>query len=136
MFAKKKVVPIGKPLKSALSAKLASSSSVNPFTEMYVAISGRGAAASTKLQVFFPHAEQRRGLELTVRSDATVEEVIGFALWSYWEERWSPKLDEGLSGENDPKWATRLSTVGWVLRMAEDDGEVDDDCPGKPALLH
>ncbi|KAF9475732.1 hypothetical protein BDN70DRAFT_840479 [Pholiota conissans] len=128
MFAKKKVAPI-KPLKSALSAKIAAASSVNPFTEMYATISGRGATASTKLRVFFPHAEQQRGLALTVRSDATVEEVIGFALWSYWEERWSPKLDDGLSGEDDPKWATRLSTVGWILRMAEDDGEVDDDCP-------
>ncbi len=97
---------------------------------------GGGAAART-VQVYFPHAEQPRHkpLLLNVRADATVEEVIGFALWSFWEERWLPKLDDGLSGESDPRWKVRLSTVGWVLRMAEDDGEVDDDCPGECSFL-
>lgn len=70
-------------------------------------------------------------MDLNVRRDATVEEVIGFALWNYWEEGWLPKLDEGLSGEDDPKWGTKLSAVGWILRIAEDDGEVDDDFPRK-----
>ncbi|KDR72482.1 hypothetical protein GALMADRAFT_252569 [Galerina marginata CBS 339.88] len=131
MFARKKVAPL-KPLKSSLSAMLASSgSSSNPFAEMYAAISGRGESASTNVQVFFPTAKQPLGkvMDLNVRRDATVEEVIGFALWSYWEEGWLPKLDEGLNGEEDPKWATKLSAVGWILRIAEDDGEVDDDFP-------
>ncbi|PPQ68454.1 hypothetical protein CVT26_006041 [Gymnopilus dilepis] len=131
MFARKKVIPV-KPLKSSLTAMLASSGSTsNPFAEMYAAISGRGEVASTTIQVYFPHATQPRGkaMELNVRKDATVEEVIGFALWSYWEEGWLPKLDEGLSGEEDPKWSTRLSAVGWILRLAEEDGEVDDDFP-------
>lgn len=133
MFARKKVAPL-KPLKSSLSAMLASSgSSSNPFAEMYAAISGRGELASTTIQVYFPHAKQPHGkaMDLNVRKDATVEEVIGFALWSYWEEGWLPKLDEGLNGEDDPKWATRLSAVGWILRIAEEDGEVDDDFPRK-----
>ncbi|KAF4616357.1 hypothetical protein D9613_008618 [Agrocybe pediades] len=131
MFARKKVAPI-KPLKSSLSAMLASSgSSSNPFTEMYAAISGRGEIASTNVQIYFPHAHRPAGkaMDLNVRRDATVEEVIGFALWNYWEEGWLPKLDEGLSGEDDPKWSTKLSAVGWILRIAEDDGEVDDDFP-------
>ncbi|KAH9477743.1 Target of rapamycin complex 2 subunit sin1 [Psilocybe cubensis] len=130
LFTRKKVTPF-KPLKSSLTAMLASSgSSSNPFAEMYAAISGRGESASTNVQVYFPHAKQPRGkaMDLNVKRDATVEEVIGFALWSYWEEGWQPKLDEGLS-ENDPKASTRLSAVGWILRIAEDDGEVDDDFP-------
>jgi target of rapamycin complex 2 subunit MAPKAP1 len=72
-------------------------------------------------------------MELNVRKDASVEEVIGFALWSYWEEGWLPKLDEGLKkpeeGEEDEKWDTRISAVGWIMRIAEDDGEVDDEFP-------
>jgi len=98
---------------------------------MYAAISGRGESASTNIQIYFPSAKQPQGeaMTLNVRRDATVEEAIGFALWSYWEVGWLPKLDEGLSGEDDPKWATRLSAVGWILRIAEDDGEVDDDFP-------
>lgn len=71
-------------------------------------------------------------MELNVRKDASVEEVVGFALWTYWEEEWEPKLDEGLEGEGEEverKRRQRLSAVGWVLRIAEDDGEPDDDFP-------
>ena len=131
MFAKKKIA-LMKPQKSSLSAMLASSSSSsNPFAEMYAAISGRGESQSIDIQLYFPHARQPLGkvMHLNVRSDATVEEVVGFSMWSYWEEGWLPKLDEGLSGEDDPKWASRLSAAGWILRIAEEDGEVDDDFP-------
>ncbi|KAL0958301.1 hypothetical protein HGRIS_000449 [Hohenbuehelia grisea] len=131
LFARRPVAAI-QPQKSALSAMLASSGgSSNPFAELYAAISGRAESAAVNLQVYFPHAKEPAGkpMHLSVRRDATVEEVVGFALWNYWEEGWLPKLDEGLSGEDDPKWATKLSAVGWLLRMAEDDGEVDDDFP-------
>lgn len=83
------------------------------------------------VQVFFPHARRPLGsaMKLKVREDVTVEEVIGFALWSYWEEGWLPKLDEGLNGEDDPRWDTKLSAVGWIMRIAESDGEVHEDFP-------
>ena len=132
VFTRKKVTPI-KPLKSALSSMLASSgSSTNAFAEMYAAISGRGEPTSTNVQVYFPHAKQpaNKAMDLNVRRDATVEEVIGYACYTYWEEGWLPKLDEGLSeDEEDPKRKARLSAVGWILRITEDDGEVDDDFP-------
>ncbi|KAF6757784.1 stress-activated map kinase interacting protein 1-domain-containing protein [Ephemerocybe angulata] len=130
MFARKKPPP-AKPQKSALSSMMAlSSGSSNPFSEVYAAISGRGQSLSTTINVFFPHATRPVGkpMELTIRKDATVEEVVGFALWSYWEEDWQPRLDEGL-GEDDPRRDHKLSAVGWVLRIAEDDGEPDDDFP-------
>ncbi|KAG6841336.1 hypothetical protein C0991_012161 [Blastosporella zonata] len=131
LFGRKKV-PTMKPLKSALSSMLASAdASSNPFAEMYAAISGRGESASVDVIVYFPHGVQPRGkpMELSVRKDATVEEVIGFSLWMYWKEGWLPLLDEGLSGEDDPRWETKLSAVGWIMRIAEEDGEVDDDFP-------
>lgn len=133
-FPRRKVPPI-KPVKSALTAMLAStSSSSNPFTEFYAAISGRAETESTSVSVFFPRAKQPSGqvMELNVRKDASVEEVLGYALWNYWEDGWLPKLDEGLKGEDDPRWATVLSAVGWVLRIAEEDGEVDEDFPREP----
>ena len=68
-------------------------------------------------------------MELNVRKDATIEEVLGFALWTYWDEGWLPKIDEGLSGEDDPKWETQCSALGWILRIAEEVGEVDEDFP-------
>jgi hypothetical protein len=136
-FTRQKVSPI-RAQKSALTAVLASSGrSSNPFAELYAAISGRAEPASMNVQVFFPHARQPPGkaMDLNVRKDATVEEVVGFALWSYWEEGWLPKLDDGLSGEDDLKWDTKLSAVGWIMRIAESDGEVDEDFPRKSASV-
>ena len=137
MFTKKKIVFV-KPLQSSLSAMLASSdSSSNPFSEMYAAISGRGESQSIDIQLYFPHARQPLGkaMHLNVRSDATVEEVVGFSMWSYWQEAWLPKLDEGLDSEDDLKWASRLTAAGWILRIAEEDGEVDDDFPREMLLF-
>lgn len=68
-------------------------------------------------------------MDLNIRKDATVEEVLGFALWTYWEDGWLPKINDGLSSDEDPKWKTKVSAIGWILRIAEDDGEVDDDFP-------
>jgi target of rapamycin complex 2 subunit MAPKAP1 len=135
-FPRSKVPPI-RPLQSYLTTMMASSgASSNPFAENYAAISGRAESASTNVQVYFPHARQPAGksIDLNVRKDASVEEVIGFALWSYWEAGWSPKLDDGLKGEEDPNWGTKLATTGWVLRIAEEDGEVDDEFPRGFAL--
>lgn len=135
LFARRPVAPV-KPGKSALTAMLASENdeaSENPFTELYSAISGRSEPGSMNVQVYFPHAAKPAGkpLKLNVRKDASMEEVLGFALWSYWEEHWLPKIDEGLDGEEDPKWAAVCSAIGWIMRIAEDDGEVDEDFPSK-----
>jgi hypothetical protein len=130
-FPRRKVLPT-RHLKSALTALLASSgASSNPFAEHYAAISGRAETASMNIQVYFPHAQEPAGkaMSLNVRKDASVEEVIGFALWSYWEAAWLPILNDGLTGEADPQWETKLSTVGWIMRIAEEDGEVDDEFP-------
>jgi target of rapamycin complex 2 subunit MAPKAP1 len=79
--------------------------------------------------VFFPFAREPAGepMRLSVRKDATVEEVLGFALWSYWEAGWLPRLDE----EDLNVLEESLSAVGWVMKIAEDDGEVDEDFPRK-----
>ncbi|KAI0795653.1 stress-activated map kinase interacting protein 1-domain-containing protein [Abortiporus biennis] len=153
MFARKPVPP-RKTQQSALTALLAStssSSSSNPFTELYSAISARSSSDSMNVSVYFPHAQppnRHKPMELSVRKDATAEELLGFALWSYWEEGWLPRIDEGLEGigeklekeddnmelddkekEKREKWRQKCSAVGWLLRIAEDDGEVDEDFP-------
>jgi hypothetical protein len=130
-FPRKKVPPI-RPAISALTAMLAkTSSSTNPFEEYYAAITGRAEGESKSVAVYFPKATKPMGqvMELKVRKDATVEEVLGHALYKYWEEGWLPKIDEGLQGEEDLKWGTVCSAIGWILRIAEDDGEVDEDFP-------
>ncbi|KAJ6632578.1 stress-activated map kinase interacting protein 1-domain-containing protein, partial [Mycena sp. CBHHK59/15] len=132
-FVRKKVAPLpNRPQRSVLTALLVSSGeSTNSFAELYAAVSGREEGASTNVQVYFPLACAPKGhaMDLNVRKDATVEEVIGFALWTYWEEGWLPKLDEGMENAVGEKLVMRLSTVGWIMRIAEEDGEVDDDFP-------
>lgn len=64
-----------------------------------------------------------------MRKDATVEEVLGFGLWSYWENGWLPRLDDEDTNSNNLE--EKLSAVGWVMKIAEDDGEVDEDFPRK-----
>jgi hypothetical protein len=96
-----------------------------------LAISGRGVsgAASMTITVFFPFAREPAGeaMRLSVRKDATMEEVLGFGLWSFWENGWLPRLDdEELSVAEE-----KLSTIGWVMKIAEDGGEVDEDFPCK-----
>jgi len=83
------------------------------------------------VQVYFPRARSPHGkpLELEIRENATIEEVIEIALRNYSDEGWLPKLDEGLDGADETRRNARLSAAGWVLRIAEVDGEVDEDFP-------
>jgi target of rapamycin complex 2 subunit MAPKAP1 len=140
-FKKRRIPAIPLQGKSALTAMLASSTTTaNPFAELYGAVSGKGEAASQAIgiTVFFPKSlSPSRPMELTVKRDSTIEEVLGFALWNYWEDGWMPKLDSGMEdwadreGDEGDKWKTRMSTVGWIMRIAEEDGEVDEDFPRK-----
>jgi len=72
-------------------------SSSKPFAELYGANVARSGAESMSVNVYFPHAREPSGrpLKLKVRKDAGVE-VLGFALWTYWEQGWLPKIDENL----------------------------------------
>ncbi|KAJ7019437.1 stress-activated map kinase interacting protein 1-domain-containing protein [Mycena alexandri] len=127
-FARKKVAPLpARPQRSALTALIVSSGeSTNLFAELYAAVSGSGEGASTNVTVYFPSARAPKGqaMDLNVRKDAMVEEVIGFALWTYCEEGWLPKLDEGMENAGDKAFCC------WVdYAHREEDGEVDDDFP-------
>jgi hypothetical protein len=86
-FKRKKLLPM-KPVQSALTSRLRlASSAVNPFTENYATVSGRGVSASTLVRVYFPHANTpaKKCMVLNIRADCTIEELIGFALLTYWE---------------------------------------------------
>jgi len=63
-----------------------------------------------------------------------VEEVIGVALWTYWEEQEKGEREPRL--EVDEEKAERgEETVNWNLRIVEEDGEVDEDFPGEHTPL-
>lgn len=149
MFSRRPVPP-RQTQKSALTSMLAStSSSTNPFSELYSAISARSSSESLTVSVFFPFADapnRQKPMQLSVRRDATFEELLGFALWSFWEEKWEPRLDKGLEDvcdkeetgdegveerEKRERWRIKCSAVGYVVKSVEDDGEVDEDFPGE-----
>lgn len=124
-FTRVKVPPVpSTKTPSALSLMLASHGSKpeNPFAELYSLISSRSNPLT--LEVVYPFSDHKDPVTLRVRSDATVEEVIGFGLWTYWEEGFTPKLDDC----DEAKKRDRLTAAGWSLRVTED-GEVDDDFP-------
>ncbi|EJD43392.1 hypothetical protein AURDEDRAFT_185578 [Auricularia subglabra TFB-10046 SS5] len=126
-FERVKVAP--PPARSALTALLAAQNATdNPYTELYSLIAARSDAQGLKLTVFVHYRGAMQKLDVNVRKDATVEEVIGHALWVHWEEKREPKLDEGLPDDDEAR-KIRFSAVGWSLRIAEDDGEPDEDFP-------
>lgn len=125
-----RVKPSSAVTQSLLTSLLAaqSSSHDNPFSELYASVAAKGSV-SYSLSVYFPRSKTPlKPLELVVQPDASVEEVIGYALWTYWEEKWQPPLDSDVGNDEEAR-KTRLGAVSWNLRIAEDDGEVDEDFP-------
>lgn len=142
---------------SALSALLTQQNEgpSNPFAQWYKGVAGSNVASggSVSVEVFFPFAAaegnrstqgrrtgktrsgalsldaKSRSMQLSVRKDATMEELIGFSLYCYFEEDWRPHLEEKIApNASEEQRDIRLSTVGWTMRLVED-GEVDDDYP-------
>ena len=95
----------------------------NPFSTLYSSVAASGNAPGITLQVYFPHSTSpTTPIIVKVRKEASVEEVTGHGLLKYWDEGREPRLSEE---ESEQRW----STVGWGLRIVEDDGEVDEDFP-------
>lgn len=137
------VKSVASPKVSALTAMLkhqpSSNAEQNPFMPEYGALVIRSPAEQgLKLRIFFPHGKDNNqrtiAIDMKVRKDVTVEEVIGCALLKYWEEGKQPEL---MSDAEKQEWdgetyGGRLDPAAWNLRIVEDeyDGEVDDDFPG------
>ena len=122
------------PPAASASGPSTTATSSNPFFSSYVSAAPpqNSTIPSVTLEIYFPHSTKpSTPLEITVRKDVTVEEVIGWALANYWDRGLKPRLDDGLEQEGkELERQIRLSTVGWALRIVEDDGEVDEDFPG------
>ncbi|KAI7859145.1 stress-activated map kinase interacting protein 1-domain-containing protein [Circinella umbellata] len=111
---------IRRPPKSNLTAMIAERASAadNPFNE-FSFVSGRGEAKPITLCVYLPHSIQPyEPISLVVRPDAIVDDVIGYILYDYVEKKRKPSLQEEM-----------YDIAQWVLRIAEDDGEIEDDIP-------
>lgn len=113
--------PIRRPqFASALSAMIAerATKAENPFAE-YAFVSGKGEPKSIKLCVYLPHSSNpSTPVTLIVRPDAITDDVIGYILYDYVEQKRKPELD-----------IAEYDLAEWVLLIAEDDGEIEDDLP-------
>ncbi|KAJ8651685.1 hypothetical protein O0I10_012753 [Lichtheimia ornata] len=106
--------------KSALTAMIQERASAadNPFSE-FSFVSGRGENNPITLCVYLPHsAHPYEPVSLVVRPDAIVDDVIGYILYDYIEKKRKPPLEEEI-----------YDIANWVLRIAEDDGEIEEDLP-------
>ncbi|KAJ7243758.1 hypothetical protein C8J57DRAFT_1365795 [Mycena rebaudengoi] len=115
-FSRRQVASI-KPHHSALSA-MATARSPNPFGAAAAAAQAGPSSGTLTIQVYFPHVVQPCGqcLDLTVHSNARVEDVVGLALWTYWEKRWLPEIDA--ANERD----TNVET--WIMLVPNKEGVV------------
>ncbi len=72
------------------------------------------------LKIYVPFSnDPSTPLEIIVKKDAKVEDVIGYALYEYVNEERLPPLED-----------TMCDVVCWNMRIVEDDGKIDDDFPG------
>jgi hypothetical protein len=97
----------------------------NPFAEEFLKFAGTGEPNPVQLKIYLPHSEKPKDpMQVFVKRDATVEDVIGYILYQYCYEGRTPQLSDEQS-----------TVVQWNMRIVEDDGEIDDDLPGKIRML-
>jgi hypothetical protein len=119
-YTKKNLVASQRAKTSALSALIAEKATAaeNPFAE-FSFVSGKGESKSIKLCVYLPTSNKPyTPVSLVVRPDAITDDVIGYILYDYVEQKREPELDEAA-----------YDLAEWVLLIAEDDGEIEDDLP-------
>ncbi|KAI8825195.1 stress-activated map kinase interacting protein 1-domain-containing protein [Fimicolochytrium jonesii] len=113
-------VPIVPKPVSALTALFQEQNrSDNPFAKDYSYFSGKGNADPIQLKIFIPMSDDPESpLSISVLRDASVEEVIGYALYEYWTEGRQPIIP-----------ANMRDVIMWNMRIVEDDGLIDEDFP-------
>lgn len=97
----------------------------NPFAEEFLKIAGVGEPNPVQLKIYIPHSDKPKDpMQVFVKREATIEDVIGYILYQYYHEGRTPQLNDDQS-----------TVVQWNLRIVEDDGEIDDDLPGKQNVV-
>ena len=99
----------------------------NPFRKYYAALVAENGSSSVNLSLYFPNSSQpKEPIRVQMRKDSTCEEVIGYGLYSFVQQR-EKDCKEMFGASNDN---VRWTAEGWNLRIVEEDGEVDEDFPG------
>lgn len=102
-----------------------SESKISPMLTRYSSVECRDEQNSLSVRLHFPMGPNTHTIDVQVRRDANMDQIIGYGLLCYAKKKLQPLLDAGV-----PEHAreARLSTRGWSLRLVED-GDVDEDYP-------
>ncbi|KAF9265294.1 hypothetical protein L218DRAFT_165489 [Marasmius fiardii PR-910] len=93
----------------------------NPFSgavglTLLKAKKGGSNSNGLRVTVYFPHVVSPAGeaMELNIHEEANIEELIGMALWTYWENGWIPQLD--INHTEDTRQRSLKSVAsGWTV---------------------
>ncbi|KAI9238172.1 hypothetical protein MVEG_07201 [Podila verticillata NRRL 6337] len=97
----------------------------NPFAEEFLRVAGMGETTPVQLKIYLPHSDKPKDpMQVVVKREASVEDVIGYILYQYYHEGRTPHFTDDQS-----------TVVQWNLRIVEDDGEIDDDLPAVERTL-
>jgi hypothetical protein len=138
-----KSIPIHRPIppiqpqkSAALTAMLTSntlSRPLNPFAEFY-GVHRRNGGSGRDVYICLLQAVDT--IHITLWDHATVGQVLGYALWRFWEQGWSPTLSDTHSEfKPDPC----LSTIGWLLhpmQPSHDGDSLEGRLTSSPAVLN
>ncbi|KAI8616046.1 stress-activated map kinase interacting protein 1-domain-containing protein [Chytriomyces sp. MP71] len=115
------------PKKSALALLLNDQGATeNPFAEEFGVLSGKGEAYPIRIKIYIPTSPTpEEPMLIIVKRDATVEELIGYTLYEYFN-----KLSNDLPDVVETLLpGDKRDVCCWNLRLVEDDGTIDDDFP-------
>lgn len=112
-------------LSAALNAK--KTKPAVPF-DSFASLSGQGDPNPIMVRIYAPFSKSSKPFDVRIRRTVhqgeggdrpvTVADLIGLSLWRYNEEKLEPPLP-----------SDKLHVNWWMLRMVEEDGEVDEDFP-------
>lgn len=111
----KKVIPI-----SFLTAMMERKTELNnPLAAQYAGYGTKMESDGMKIKIYLPFSDNpEKPLYISVKADASVDNVIGYCLFEYINEKFTPILNSKI-----------LNVSFWSIRIVEDDGEVDEDFP-------
>ncbi|KAJ3078820.1 hypothetical protein HK102_004220, partial [Quaeritorhiza haematococci] len=91
----------------------------NPFAADYRYYSGKGDPDPVTLKIYLPFSDEPlKPLVVFVKREASVEDVIGYSLYEYFNEGRKPAVPNNLR-----------NVIYWSMRIVEDDGTIDEDFP-------
>ncbi|ORY42750.1 hypothetical protein BCR33DRAFT_717943 [Rhizoclosmatium globosum] len=98
----------------------------NPFADEFGFLSGKGEAYPLRIKIYIPSSlTPFDPILIIIKRDATVEELIGYTLYEYFNKLSSTApetVDQFLPHD-------KCDVCCWSLRLVEDDGTIDEDFP-------